>query len=393
MTVDSAPLPSIGISNLPNQRYRLVSDNGGSFTIMVCGESGLGKTTFINTLFQTTLKHGEGHGSRKHQAVKKTVEIDILRALLEEKNFKLRVNVIDTPGFGDNVNNTRAWQPIVDFIDDQHDSYMRQEQQPYRDVKYDLRVHAVLYFIRPTGHGLKPLDIETMKRISTRANLIPVIAKSDTLSAAELQTFKLRIRQVIEAQEIRIFTPPLNRDEGSVLSQDAAAVEHARQLIESMPFSIVGSGEKYDNGSGSLVNARRYPWGLVEVENDLHCDFRKLRSLLLRTNLLDLVLTTEEFHYETFRRLRLEGHAEANDPALPVRAPARKLTHNPKYKEEENSLKKYFTDQVKAEEQRFRQWEQNIVNESIRLNGDLEEIQEKVKKMEEQVRKLQLQKR
>lgn len=392
MTVDSAPQPSIGISNLPNQRYRIVSENGGSFTLMVCGESGLGKTTFINTLFQTSLKHADAHGKR-HQPVKRTVEIDILRALLEEKNFTLRVNVIDTPGFGDNVNNSRAWQPIVDFIDDQHDSFMRQEQQPFRDVKYDLRVHAVLYFIRPTGHGLKPLDIETMKRISTRANLIPVIAKSDTLSAAELQSFKLRIRQVIEAQEIRIFTPPLNRDEGSVLSQDAAAVEHARQLIESMPFAVIGSEEKYDNGSGNLVSGRRYPWGLVEVENDLHCDFRKLRSLLLRTNLLDLILTTEELHYETYRRLRLEGTAEDNDPALPVRAPARKLSHNPRYKEEENSLKKYFTDQVKAEEQRFRQWEQNIVNESIRLNGDLEDMQNKVKKLEEQVRKLQLQKR
>ncbi|CDF87274.1 probable Cell division control protein 12 [Zygosaccharomyces bailii ISA1307] len=392
MTVDSAPLPSIGIANLPNQRYRIVSEHGGSFTIMMCGESGLGKTTFINTLFQTSLKHADSHGKR-HQPVKRTVEIDILRALLEEKNFTLRVNVIDTPGFGDNVNNNKAWQPIVDFIDDQHDSFMRQEQQPFRDVKYDLRVHAVLYFIRPTGHGLKPLDIETMKRISTRANLIPVIAKSDTLSASELQSFKLRIRQVIEAQEIRIFTPPLNRDEGSVLSQDAAAMEHARQLIESMPFAVIGSEEKYDNGSGSLVAGRRYPWGLVEVENDLHCDFRKLRSLLLRTNLLDLILTTEEIHYETYRRLRLEGHAEENDPAFPVRAPARKLSHNPRYKEEENSLKKYFTDQVKAEEQRFRQWEQNIVNESIRLNGDLEDMQNKVKKLEEQVRKLQLQKR
>ena len=60
---------------------------------------------------------------------------------------------------------------------------------------------------------------------------------------------------------------------------------------------------------------------------------------------------------------------------------------------EENSLKKYFTDQVKAEEQRFRQWEQNIVNERVRLNNDLEEVQNKVKKLEEQVRALQLKKR
>lgn len=379
----------VGISNLPNQRYRIVSNKGGHFTLMVCGESGLGKTTFINTLFQTTLKHLDPH-QRRHQPIKKTVEIDILRAVLEEKNFSLRVNVIDTPGFGDNINNNKSWQPIIDFIDDQHDSYMRQEQQPHRDVKFDLRVHAVLYFIKPTGHGLKPLDIETMKRISTRANLIPVIAKSDTLTALELQDFKIRIRQVIEAQEIRIFTPPLDENDQA---NDPAAIEHARQLIESMPFAVIGSEEKYDNGQGQLVSARKYPWGIVEVENDTHCDFRKLRSLLLRTNLLDLILSTEELHYETYRRLRLEGSSNGEDASsVPHPAPARKLSHNPKFKEEENALKKYFTDQVKAEEQRFRQWEQNIVNERIRLNSDLEEVQSKVKRLEEQVRNLQLRK-
>lgn len=390
---------TIGISNLPNQRYKIVSERGGSFTMMVCGESGLGKTTFINTLFQTTLKHSDPQ-QRRHLPIKRTVEIDIIRALLEEKNFNLRVNVIDTPGFGDNVNNNKSWQSIIDFIDDQHDSFMRQEQQPYRDVKFDLRVHAVLYFIRPTGHGLKPLDIETMKRISTRANLIPVIAKSDTLTAQELTAFKLRIRQVIEAQEIRIFTPPLERERESDLNsnQDLAAMEHARQLIESMPFAIIGSEKKFDNGQGKQVIGRRYPWGVVEIENDNHCDFRKLRSLLLRTNLLDLILTTQELHYETYRRLRLEGNSSGTEESnssstVPLRAPARKLSHNPKYKEEENALKKYFTDQVKAEEQRFRQWEQNIVNERIRLNGDLEEIQNKVKRLDEQVKSLQLKKR
>ncbi|SCU93116.1 LAMI_0E13278g1_1 [Lachancea mirantina] len=385
MTSDKAP---VGISNLPNQRYKIVSENGGVFTLMVCGESGVGKTTFVNTLFQTTLKHADSQ-QRRHLGIKRTVEIDVLRAQLEEKNFSLRVNVIDTPGFGDNVNNNKSWQTIVDFIDDQHDSYMRQEQQPYRDVKFDLRVHAVLYFIRPTGHGLKPLDIETMKRISTRANLIPVIAKSDTLTQKELHDFKIRIRQVIEAQEIRIFTPPLDDSDAS----DPAVKEHARQLIEAMPFAIIGSEKKFDNGQGQLVAARKYPWGIVEVENDAHCDFRKLRSLLLRTNLLDLILSTQESHFETYRRLRLDGSGSPEDPSLPARAPARKLSHNPRFKEEENALKKYFTDQVKAEEQRFRQWEQNIVNERTRLNGDLEEVQAKVKRLEEEVRALQARKR
>ncbi|CCO30251.1 Cell division control protein 12 AltName: Full=Septin [Rhizoctonia solani AG-1 IB] len=71
---------------------------------------------------------------------------------------------------------------------------MRQEQQPQRDEKTDMRVHACLYFIRPTGHTLKPLDIEIMKRLGTRVNLIPVIAKADTLTQNDLAVFKQRPR-------------------------------------------------------------------------------------------------------------------------------------------------------------------------------------------------------
>jgi cell division control protein 12 len=42
--------------------------------------------------------------------------------------------------------------PIIDFVDDQCEAYMRQEQQSERAEKTDLRVHACLFFIRPTGH-------------------------------------------------------------------------------------------------------------------------------------------------------------------------------------------------------------------------------------------------
>lgn len=177
----------------------------------VAGESGLGKTTFINTLFSTTIKNYADHKRRHAKQVDKTVEIEITKAELEEKFFKgmcqkyrnvlnwrslttiVRLTVIDTPGFGDYVNNRDSWMPIIEFLDDQHESYMLQEQQPRRADKIDLRVHACLYFIRPTGHTLKPLDIEVMKRLSSRVNLIPVVAKADTLSPADLARYKQRV--------------------------------------------------------------------------------------------------------------------------------------------------------------------------------------------------------
>src|SRR5690606_14963167 len=89
-----------------------------------------------------------------------------------------------------------SWMPVVDFIDDQHESHMRQEQQPKRTELADMRVHCCLYFIRPTGHTLKPLDIEIMKRLGTRVNLIPVIAKADTLTPTDLHKFKKRVSYI-----------------------------------------------------------------------------------------------------------------------------------------------------------------------------------------------------
>ncbi|KAI6249069.1 Septin spn4 [Erysiphe necator] len=364
----------IGIANLPNQRHKIVAKRGAAFTIMVAGESGLGKTTFINTLFSTTIKNYADHKRRHAKQVDKTVEIEITKAELEEKFFKVRLTVIDTPGFGDYVNNRDSWMPIIEFLDDQHESYMLQEQQPRRVDKIDLRVHACLYFIRPTGHTLKPLDIEVMKRLSSRVNLIPVIAKADTLSPADFALFKQRIRAVIEAQGIKIYTPPIEED-------DEAAAQHARSLMAAMPFAVIGSEKDVKTGDGRIVKGRQYSWGVAEVENEDHCDFKKLRSILIRTHMLDLIHTTEESHYEAYRATQMETRKFGE-------ARPRKLD-NPKFKEEEESLRKRFTEQVKIEEHRFRQWEQKLISERDRLNKDLENTHAVIKNLESELDQMQ----
>jgi cell division control protein 12 len=372
----SAPPVSdgIGIANLPNQRHKIVAKRGTHFTLMVVGESGLGKTTLINTLFSTELSSAKNYSRRHIKQLDKLTEVEIIKAELEEKQFKVKLTVIDTPGFGDYVNNRDSWAPIVDFIDDQHEAYMRQEQQPHRGEKTDLRVHACLYFIRPTGHTLKPLDIETMKRLGTRVNLIPVIAKADTLTQNDLYAFKQRIRDVIAAQGIRIYTPPVDAD-------DEAAAENARILTEAIPYSIIGSTEDVKTADGRTVKGREYLWGVAEVENDNHCDFRKLRSLLIRTHMLDLISTTEDSHYEAYRQQQMETR-KFGEPKV-------KKVDNPKFKEEEEALRKRFTEQVKAEEVRFRQWEQHLIAERDRLNKDLELAHSTIKSLEAELDNIQ----
>lgn len=90
----------------------------------------------------------------------------------------------------------------------------------------------------------------------------------------------------------------------------------------------------------------------ISVENEEHCDFKKLRSLLIRTHMLDLISTSEELHYENYRQAQMETR-KFGEPKV-------KKLDNPKFKEEEEMLRKKFTEQVKAEEARFRQWEQHV---------------------------------
>lgn len=48
-----------------------------------------------------------------------------------------------------------------------------------------------------SGHGLKSIDLVCMKKLDTKVNIIPIIAKADTISKTELQKFKVRLLCVI----------------------------------------------------------------------------------------------------------------------------------------------------------------------------------------------------
>jgi septin 3/9/12 len=54
----------------------------------------------------------------------------------------------------------------------------------------DSRIHACLYFIRPSGHSLKPIDIIVMKKLADVVNVVPVIAKADSMTLDERIKFK-----------------------------------------------------------------------------------------------------------------------------------------------------------------------------------------------------------
>ena len=74
-------------------------------------------------------------------------------SVIEEQGVRLKLTVTDTPGFGDQVNNDKCWEPIAEFVNEQFDRYLNEEVSINRKkVIPDTRVHCCLYFIPPTGH-------------------------------------------------------------------------------------------------------------------------------------------------------------------------------------------------------------------------------------------------
>jgi len=375
----------VGFANLPNQVHRKSVRKGFQFTVMVVGESGLGKSTLVNTLFNTTLyppKEPPAPNAERPQ----TVAIQSISADIEENGVRLRLTVVDTPGFGDFVNNGDSWNPIVENIEARFDSYLEQENRVNRQKLVDNRVHACLYFIQPTGHALKPLDIEFMGRLHSKVNLIPVIAKSDTLTDDEVAEFKARILADIAYHNIHIFQAPTYENE------DEETITEAEEIASKIPFAIVGPDQVVVAPDGSHVRGRSYPWGVIEVDNEEHCDFVKLRQMLVRTYMEELREYTHDVLYENWRTEKLLSMGVAQDSSVfkevnpALRMQEERVLHEAKLAKMEAEMKMVFQQKVQEKEAKLKQSEEELYARHREMKESLEkqrlDLEEKKRKFE-----------
>ncbi|KAJ1915725.1 cell division control protein [Mycoemilia scoparia] len=151
---------------------------------------------------------------------------------------KRHIKFIDTPGFEpDSPEKTqRIVKQIVDHIEWQYDRHLREELKVRRQRHSTVQmVHVILYFVSPpmlnadnisrrNGGGGKIRsatdlfsrdDIEVMTQLSKRANVIPVIGKSDTLSLADrkiIQNGKLFSKLAKEYPDLKLYNFNVNPD-------------------------------------------------------------------------------------------------------------------------------------------------------------------------------------
>ncbi|KAJ7071283.1 septin [Mycena amicta] len=311
------------------------------------GASGAGRTTFVNTLCESEVLAHKISDSPETAHVEEGIKIKPANVELEEDGVRIALTIVDTPGFGDNIDNEFAFQEIMGYLERQYDDILAEESRIKRNPRFrDNRVHALLYFIPPTGHSLREMDIELMRRLSPRVNVIPVIGKADTMTPSELKGFKKRVMEDIEHYDIPVYNFPYDIEE-----DDEDTIQDNSELRALLPFAIIGSEEEVEI-DGQLVRARIYPWGVAEVDNPKHSDFSRLRSALLNSHLADLKSLTHDVLYESYRTEKLSRsvHSDIQDPSI---LPEEMANQSVRLKEE----------QLRREEEKLREIELRVQRE------------------------------
>lgn len=388
----------VGFANLPKQWHRKSIRRGFSLNLMVVGESGLGKATLVNTLFNREILSNEVENEEEDAAASAAsapgeeeiaVNIKSHRADIEEDGVKLKLNVITAPGFGEAVNNTNSWKPIVDEINSRFDSYLEAESRVNRSTINDERVHALLYFIEPTGHSLRSLDIALMKQVHEKVNLIPVIAKSDTLTDEEIDLFKQRILDDIKYQGVKTFVPQ------DYENDDEETVMNTQQILSKMPFAVVGSTKEVETPDGRVVRGRRYPWGVIEVDNEEHNDFIKLRQLLVRNFLEELKESTSNVLYERYRSEKLSKMGIVQDNTVfrefdPLaKQEEERALHEAKLARMESEMKAVFQQKVSEKEKKLQRSEADLFSRHKEMK---DKLSKQIKLLEDKKAQLEKQK-
>jgi len=180
--------------------------DGFVFNILCVGETACGKSSLLDSLFNTRLDSTPSpHDIQRVFLRKNAYE-------LFEREIRLKLTVVETAGFGDQINKDDSFKVIGDFVDAQFQAYLDEELKIKRNLAnyHDTRIHVCLYFINPTGHSLKALDLVTMKHLDSKVNIIPIIAKSDTISKSELQRFKQNILNELNSAGVKFYRFPVD---------------------------------------------------------------------------------------------------------------------------------------------------------------------------------------
>lgn len=102
------------------------------------------------------------------------------------------------------------------------------------------------------------------------------------------------------------------------------------------------------------------------MENESHCDFVKLREMLIRTNMEDMREKTHARHYELYRRRRLQqmGFTDVDADNKPVSFQQtfeqKRSAHLAELQQKEDEMRQIFVQRVKEKEAELKEAEKEV---------------------------------
>lgn len=365
-------MDAIGIASIPNQLHAVSASTPFEFTVMCLGETGLGKSTFLNSLFASDIyslspyPSASADGSR----IPQTTELIRRTVDLNENGVQLKLTTIDMPGFGNAMNNDGCWDPIVKVLESGHLKYMNSESQVARSSFTDCRVHCCIYFVAPSTRGLKALDIAVLKRIQNLVNIVLVVGRADMFTQDEQKLAKAKI--LADLKEHNILTLAFEDEESNIKVTS--------------PYCLSASIVT-DNVDGKPVRVRRYPWGTLDATDEEQSDFAALRRMLISTFMYDMIVSTHEVHYENFRKSKLGdlqdlqdgGDEGSGNNATPIaKWEALKRHEEANLQQIESSLQKTFEQTSAEKEKMLNELEKELLQEHDNMQKELVQFQRKL---------------
>jgi len=126
----------------------------------------------------------------------------------------------------------------------------------------------------------------------------------------------------------------------------------------------------------------------VQVENENHCDFVKLREMLIRTNMEDLREMTHSKHFELYRRGKLEemGFSDSESRSLSETYEQKRAEHISALQKKEDEMRQMFVIRVKEKEGELKEAEKEL---HLRFDALKKQHTEEKRKLEDSRKRLE----
>ena len=127
------------------------------------------------------------------------------------------------------------------------------------------------------------------------------------------------------------------------------------------------------------------------VDNESHCDFVKLREMLIRTNMEDMREKTHSNHYELYRMRRLQqmgfSDVDANNKPVSFQQTfeSKRATHLQELQKKEDEMREVFVTRCKEKETVIKDMEKEL---QARFDKLKKESTDEKKRIEENKKKL-----